>query len=277
MISIKDVSFSYKRSKKLFADLNLQVPTGITGLLGRNGEGKTTILKLIIGSLTTKEGSISVMDKDPRARKVALLDQIFWLPEVATVPPMKVSRFLSLYGSFYPSYDHELANEAIKIFGIDLNWKLNKVSQGQQKKVIITLALAARTPLLLMDEPTNGLDIPSKAAFRQLMAKYTSENQAVIISTHQVRDLESLIDRIVMLDNNKIVCNKTIEFLSKRLSFGRVGEHPGEPLYTEMSPLGLLGVYDAREEGNFSENFSMELFFDGMIATPEKLQAITKE
>ena len=135
-----------------------------------------------------------------------------------------------------------------------------------KKKAVIALALSLRTPLLLMDEPTNGLDIPSKSAFRRLMARYITEEQTVIISTHQVRDLEQIIDRIVMMDKNAIVCNRSVAELSEQFAFRQVV--PGDkPIYKEGSTMGEVGVY----ENTTGEEtpFSMELFFNGMIAERE--------
>ncbi|MDO4671586.1 MAG: ABC transporter ATP-binding protein, partial [Porphyromonadaceae bacterium] len=206
MIKISNLNYSYKRGVPLFKDLNLQLPQGtITGLLGKNGEGKTTMLKLLSGSLLPKSGNISVLFNDPSTRSFAVQQEIFLLPEIVQCPSVKVRRYLDMMASFYPTYDKEVEADAMRVFDLNDEMKLGKISQGQQKKVVITVALASRTPLLLMDEPTNSLDIPSKTAFRQLMAKYLNENQTVIISTHQVRDLESLIDRVVLMNNNEIV------------------------------------------------------------------------
>ncbi|MCE8188969.1 ABC transporter ATP-binding protein [Porphyromonas gingivalis] len=267
MINAKNIRFSYPRQRSLFESLNLDLPKGsITGLLGRNGEGKTTLLKLLCGQLLRKDGNLTVLTEDPRHRSVKFLSKVFLLQEEVTCPNVTIRDYFRMITPFYPSYSPEVAQEIIIAF--DLNWdmKLGKVSQGQKKKAVIALALSLRTPLLLMDEPTNGLDIPSKSAFRRLMARYITEEQTVIISTHQVRDLEQIIDRIVMMDKNAIVCNRSVAELSEQFAFRQVV--PGDkPIYKEGSTMGEVGVYENTTEEETP--FSMELFFNGMIAERE--------
>lgn len=272
MINAKNIRFNYPRQSSLFDSLNLELPEGcITGLLGRNGEGKTTLLKLLSGQLLSKAGELIVLTEDPRHRSVKFLSRVFVLPEEVTCPNVTIRDYFRMITPFYPTYSPEVAQEIIIAF--DLNWdmKLGKVSQGQKKKAVIALALSLRTPLLLMDEPTNGLDIPSKSAFRRLMARYITEEQTVIISTHQVRDLEQIIDRIVMMDRNDIVCNKSVGELSNSFTFRQVA--PGDtPIYKEGSTMGEVGVY----ENTTGEDtpFSMELFFNGMIAERDAFNRI---
>lgn len=270
MINIQNICFRYRRGRDLFEELSLSLPKGsICGLLGKNGEGKTTLLKLIAGSLIAKRGEISVLGMPSSSRKPALLQQVFLLPEIVSTPTISVGKYLDTMGKFYPRYDSRVAEEALRTLDVYKDMLLGRISQGQQKKVAITLALAVRTPLLLMDEPTNSLDIPSKAAFRQLMAKYMDSDQTVLISTHQVRDLESMIDRIVMLEQNRIVCNETIERLSQKFRFALCKEENEAPLYSELTPMGTMGVYPSHESCNTNEYFSIELFFNGMISNPQ--------
>ncbi len=275
MIQIENMAFCYKRSKNLFEHLNLELPKGtIVGLLGRNGEGKSTLLKLITGQLLCGWGKISVDGKNPSEREVAFLSQIFLLPEEVVCPSITIKEYFNIITPFYPNYSTEIAEKLIREF--DLNWKMNlgKVSQGQKKKAVIALALSLRTPVLLLDEPTNGLDIPSKSAFRRLIAQYTTEEQTIIISTHQVRDLEQLIDRLVLLDNNKVVCNETIYNLCKYFSFQPVMEgNPDKLIYQEKSLMGSIGIFE-NETPQETDNFSMELFFNGMVAEQEKMLSL---
>ncbi|GAD07947.1 ATP-binding cassette domain-containing protein [Porphyromonas crevioricanis] len=278
MIDIKNLHFRYSRtSPLLFENMSLQLPSGsICGLLGRNGEGKTTMLKLIAGSLLASDGELEVLGKNPQQREPKFLQQVFLLPEIVNTPAIRVGNYLDMMARFYPDYDNDIADEALRTFDINRDMKLGKVSQGQRKKAVITLAMAVRTPLLLMDEPTNSLDIPSKAAFRQLMARYTQDEQTVLISTHQVRDLESLIDRILMLENNRIVCNETIISLGQKFRFAPCNKEQTPPLYTEPSPMGTMGVFPKGEQATGDEFFSIELFFNGMISNPQGFANIMK-
>ncbi len=275
MITARNIKFSYPRQRFLFDALSLELPHGsITGLLGRNGEGKTTLLKLISSQLLRQGGELVVLNEDPKHRSVKFLQSIFMLPEEVNCPNISIREYFRIISPFYPSYSHEVAEEIIQAFDLRWDMKLGKVSQGQKKKAVIALALSLRTPLLLMDEPTNGLDIPSKSAFRRLMARYISDEQTVIISTHQVRDLEQIIDRLVMLDNNKIVCNETVADLNSLFAF-RTVEKQDAALYKEGSPLGEIGVFANTE--NEDTPFSMELFFNGMIAEREAFSKIINE
>lgn len=274
MIQLKQVSFGYKRRHKLFSDLNLELSRGsIVGLLGRNGEGKSTLMKLITGQLLAQSGEVRSLGISTQKRPAKLLQQVFMLPEEMTTPRLTVREYFDIIAPFYPTYDEQIANELMQAFGVEWSWHLGKISLGQRKKAMIALALSLRTPILLLDEPTNGLDIPSKSVFRQVLAKYSSEEQLIIISTHQVRDLEQLIDHIVMLDANRVVCNHSIAQLSERLHFGVLTpDNSARVLYREGSIMGEYGVWPADEQGQESENFSMELFFNAMIASPEQVK-----
>ncbi|WP_282918206.1 ATP-binding cassette domain-containing protein [Porphyromonas macacae] len=270
MIQAKNIRFGYRRGRKLFEEMSFELPKGtITGLLGRNGEGKTTLLKLLSGQFFVQDGSLSVLGYDPVKREVPFLADLFYLPEEVICPGVTIREYFDIITPFYPNYSPELAEEAIATFDLKWNMNLGKVSQGQKKKAIIALALSLRTSLLLMDEPTNSLDIPSKAAFRRMMAAHTTNEQTVIISTHQVRDLEQLIDRIMMLEHNRIICNEPIMALEKLFVFRQIANRDmrANALYTEPSVLGELGVFE--NDGSEESNFSMELFFDGMIACPD--------
>lgn len=272
MITTKQLSFGYKKGHPVFNGLDLSLPQGsIVGLLGRNGEGKTTLLKNLYGQLFSKQGEIDVLGFTPRERKVSFLQQVYLLPEEIQVPRITIRRYFNLYAPFYPNYDEAIACELIETFS--LNWKMNlgKVSQGQKKKALIAFALSLRVPLLLLDEPTNGLDIPSKGEFRRAVARHLSEEQTVIISTHQVRDLEQLIDRIVILERGTIYCNESIADLSERLYFGPISpDEEALALYTEPSLGGTVGILPLEGEA-LSDTFSMELFFNAVVSRGQEL------
>lgn len=271
-ICFRDVSFSYS-SRSLYEGLNLELPLGTTcGFLGRNGEGKSTLFKLISGILLQQKGYISILDREPKKRSVPFLQQIFMVPEEMNFPSLSIRDYFRTIGSFYPSYSQELSQEILTDFELDPQMNLHKISYGQKKKALIALSLALRVPVLLMDEPTNGLDIPAKSLFRRLMARHTSPEQIVMISTHQVRDLEQIIDRVVMLNHNRIVCNKTVSELSDVFVFDRVTtENESSCIYKEASLVGEVGVFRREDEPDVETDFSMELFFNAMVSTPEKM------
>ncbi|MCL2650791.1 MAG: ATP-binding cassette domain-containing protein [Candidatus Azobacteroides sp.] len=217
MIHFENVDFSYSSKVKLLSDVNLQIKPGhIHGLLGKNGEGKSTMLKLIAGLLFPQKGKIDVMDFVPRKRNPEMLRDIYFLPEELPEHLLSIALFEKIYAPFYPNFSASIFDSCLKEFEIpSKDWKMNKLSYGQKKKIFVAFGLATQTKLLLMDEPTNGLDIPSKGQFRRMVASVLDENRCVIISTHQVRDLDSLIAGIMI---TYIIGNLLGTFLNNMLS-----------------------------------------------------------
>ncbi len=272
MITLKELSFSYSRKKEVLDRINLEVGSGhICGLLGKNGEGKTTLLNLLSGQIFPDQGSCLVLEEIPSERNARFLQQIFLLPEEISMPEVTAIEYIKMYAPFYPTFRDDICKACVESFEINLSDRLSKMSQGQRKKVAITLALAAHTPLLLMDEPTNGLDIPSKATFRKLVASLIDDNQTVIISTHQVRDLESLIDTVLILDQRQILLNKTLNEIGEKLYFGPLLPEE-KALYSEPTPQGTIGV--TARDGKEETAVSLELLFNAAITYPKEIQRI---
>ncbi len=272
MITLKELSFSYSRKKEVLDRINLEVGSGhICGLLGKNGEGKTTLLNLLSGQIFPDQGSCLVLKETPSERNARFLQQIFLLPEEISMPEVTAIEYIKMYAPFYPTFRDDICKACVESFEINLSDRLSRMSQGQRKKVAITLALAAHTPLLLMDEPTNGLDIPSKATFRRLVASLVDDDQTVIISTHQVRDLESLIDTVLILDQRQILLNKTLNEIGEKLYFGPLLPEE-KALYSEPTPQGTIGV-TAREDKEETA-VSLELLFNAAITYPKEIQRI---
>jgi ABC-type multidrug transport system, ATPase component len=221
MINIQNLEFSYSKQTSLLSNLNLQLEAGrIHGLLGKNGEGKSTLLKLISGLVFPKQGEVNVMGFEPKERHPEMLQEIFFLPEELPQLTLSIENYEKVYAPFYPNFSSEQFNAYLKEFDIE-NKKsvLNKLSHGQKKKVFVAFGLATNTKLLLMDEPTNGLDIPSKGQFRRMVASAIDDSRCLIISTHQVRDLDSLIDSITIMDGHEIVFNEPTDNITKKLLF----------------------------------------------------------
>ena len=272
MITLKELSFSYSRKKEVLDRINLEVGSGhICGLLGKNGEGKTTLLNLLSGQIFPDQGSCLVLEEIPSERNARFLQQIFLLPEEISMPEVTAIEYIKMYAPFYPTFRDDICKACVESFEINLSDRLSKMSQGQRKKVAITLALAAHTPLLLMDEPTNGLDIPSKATFRRLVASLIDDNQTVIISTHQVRDLESLIDTVLILDQRQILLNKTLNEIGEKLYFGPLLPEE-KALYSEPTPQGTIGV--TARDGKEETAVSIDLLFNAAITYPKEIQRI---
>ena len=243
MIDIKDLAFSYG-SKQVLRNISMTLEDGhIYGLLGENGVGKTTLLTLLCGLKKTQAGTILTDSQDPYKRNPSLLQEQYYLPdEVAPVYDTARSWAKST-GVFWPNFTMDVFEEIMGVFETDPSQNMFSMSTGQLKKTYISFALACRTKYLFLDEPTNGLDIPSKAQFRSALMKFTREDSTIVISTHQVRDLENVIDPIVILDRQDVLLNATVEKISSLLYFDYGTVLNPESLYSEQLPGGFIQVY----------------------------------
>ncbi len=275
MIKIENLSFSYHQRKPLFDRLNLVLPPGnIYGLLGKNGAGKTTLLKIMAGLLFPKIGRLDVMGFYPKDRHPRFLSEIYLIAEEFNLPSMKMDHFIRLYSPFYPRFNHSLFQEYSKEFKLPEEEKLSAMSYGQKKNFLLSFGLATDCRLLILDEPTNGLDIPSKSQFRKIVANAIHGERSFIISTHQVRDMENLIDPIVILDEGKIIFSQDCERISNRLAFARQTEiaKNNDLVYYES----VLGGYAVVKENTEHEEtrMNLELLFNAVIGNKEKVNEI---
>lgn len=271
MIAINDLQFKYPRKSLLFRGLSMSVEPGhIIGLLGKNGEGKTSLMKLIAGQMFPTKGEMKVLGEEPARRKVSFLGDVYYLAENnPTLKGCSVGNYFAAVAPFYPNFSQSEADSLMQEFELDYKMRMDKMSQGQQKKAAIALALSLGTHLLLLDEPTNGLDIPSKSLFRRLLAKYLCEDRIIMISTHQVRDLEQIIDYLVVMQENQITLTRSISELSDKFTFRPV-QQGDTPLYEEMTPAGRFGVF-AKEKDEPESVFSTELLFNALTSNKEAI------
>jgi len=274
MLSIQDLSFSY-RSKKLFSQLDLFLSSGgICGLLGKNGAGKTSLLKLVSGLLFPDKGTITVGNEAPSNRSPEFLENLFFIPEEFKLPPVTPAKYMWLYAPFYPQFDQIKYADYLEKFELELQVNLKKCSYGQRKKCLIAFGLASNCRLTLLDEPTNGLDIPSKRQFRRLLASVLTEDRLFIIATHQIRDLESLIDPVVILDNGKIMFNHSLEKISKHLRVETMQTIP-EANHVLCSEKTIEGFKAVLTNSGETEGFiDLETLFNTVINNPEKVQSV---
>lgn len=274
MIMVQDLSFSYS-GKKLFSGLDLSLPGGgIYGFLGKNGAGKTTLLKIISGLLSPGKGVVRVAGQSPFQRRPEFLQDLFFIPEEFKMPGVSPERYMRLYAPFYTHFDPALYLSLLEKFELDPGADLSNCSFGQRKKCMISFGLAANCRLTLLDEPTNGLDIPSKSQFRRVLASVLTQDRSFIIATHQVRDLENLIDSVLILDNGKIIFNQTMEEIPQCLSLETLDILPGEGdvLYSEK---GLDGYRVVRENTKGWERaMDLETLFNAVTQNPERIKAV---
>jgi ABC-2 type transport system ATP-binding protein len=274
MIAINNLHFAYK-NKPVFKGLSLQLQPGhIYGLLGKNGTGKSTLLRNINGLLFPNSGSIEVMGQNPSKRLPALLQQIFMVAEEFEMPNVLIGEFVKNTSRFYPHFKQEQLATYLKEFEIPVAQKLQQMSYGQKKKVLISFGLACNTPILLMDEPTNGLDIMSKSQFRKVMASAMDDNKCIIISTHQVKDLESLIDRITIIDEGQILFDQNIADVTTKLHFkiSFDSEEVKEAIYSENSLKGSA-IITKNETGDESK-LDLEMLYKAIVTNRQAVVAV---
>jgi len=265
MIQINELNFNYPKQDLLFNNLDLQLENGsITGLLGKNGAGKSTLLKLMAGLLTPKGGGIQISDYTPHHRLPAFLQDLFLVPEELYFPHgSSIKSYIKLLAPLYPKFDYIKADKIIKEFELDANKSLEKMSYGQKKKFIIAFALATQCKILVLDEPTNGLDIPSKLLFKKVVAGEITKEQIVIISTHQVKDVENLIDKVVIVENGSIILNQDVYILSNNYEIKMTTKPEDEGyLYKEMAPGGYKILTQASAQGN---DLDLEILFNAAV------------
>lgn len=276
MIQMHNIRFQYGK-KPLFANMDLDIDKGnIYGLLGMNGAGKTTLLKLISGQLFPLEGSSSVLGYNPVDRHPDMLGDLFHLPEEFLLPRMTAEEYLTTYAPFYPRFDQAALHRYCMDFDLDLSQKLHELSFGQKKKFLLSFGLASNTALLILDEPTNGLDIPSKSQFRRTVASAMTEDRTFIISTHQVRDMENLIDPIIIVNNGKVVFNHSLTDISDNFSMDlqRSEPEPETTIFSEKVPGGWMAVRQ-RQEGEEESLVDLETLFNAVIANPSPFSTIS--
>ncbi len=275
MIDVENLSFGYKRKKLLYKNLSLKLEAGsIYGLLGKNGAGKSTLLKNFIGLLFPTDGNLTVNGFEPKRRNPAFLETIYFIPEEVYVPPVSIERYKNLFAPFYSSFDEKKFYSYLEHLDVKDNGKLTSLSFGQQKKFIIAFALACNTKVLLLDEPTNGLDIPSKIKFRKLIASTFTDDKIIFISTHQIRDLDNLIDRVIIVDDGHLLLNASIGVIAEKLCFKTVSElsDTSDVLYSEESLKGFSVV--ARNNYNEDSKVNLEHLFNAITYNAAKAKAI---
>jgi ABC-2 type transport system ATP-binding protein len=266
MIEVNNISFKYAGQKNLvFDDFSLKLEeNNIYGLLGKNGTGKSTLLYLISGLLRAKKGSVRFDGIETNRRCPETLREIFIVPEEFDLPAMSLEQYVKINEPFYPRFSREVLEACLKDFELSMDVKLNALSMGQKKKVFMSFALAANTKLLLMDEPTNGLDIPSKSQFRKVVAQYMTEERTLIISTHQVHDVESLLDHILILSQQKLLLDAPVAEITDKYTFEyRTPDQMEDALYAEPSLQGNA-VIAPRKADSPETQINLELLFNAV-------------
>ncbi len=273
MLTINNLHYGYKKNSSLFEGLEFVLDPGkITGLLGKNGAGKSTLLRLLTGAYFPKTGNISFNDMPTKNRDVNLLSSIYFLQEDDVLPSYRISRFLDFYAPFYPSFSRNDFFSMLEKFDVDHTQKISALSFGQKKKLSVAFALATGVRLLILDEPTNGMDIPSKSILRTVISESLREDQSIVISTHQIRDLGQLLDSIVIIENGKILVKNDLYDLAQKFTCGYIPGRsiPQNAYYAEPAPGGHVVLSENNGEPS---DIDIEVFFNAVISNPTILNS----
>ena len=276
MIQVNDITFRYKK-KTVFQDLSLSFKKGkVYGLLGKNGAGKSTLLYLMTGLLQPQKGKIFYNDENVSKRLPSVLNDVFVVPEEFELPNIPLKRYMSINKPFYPKFDEEQLRKNLSFFEMDdnLNINLTSLSLGQKKKVFMSFALATNTSLLIMDEPTNGLDIPGKSQFKKFIASNMDDERTVVISTHQVQDIEKLIEHVIILDNSSILLDASAVDICRNLYFvnGASDIDLEKTLYVTQSFQGYNALMQNEEKEETVLN--LEILFNAVLENTDKIKTI---
>ena len=271
IIQTNNLTKQYGEQKSVSA-MNLHVKKGrIYGLLGRNGAGKSTLLYLMTGLLTPKKGKIMYHDINVRSRLPMTLQDMFLVPEEFELPSISLKKYIDLNAPLYPNYSKEDMYKYLHCFEMDMDVNLGALSMGQKKKVFMSFALATNTSLLLMDEPTNGLDIPGKSQFRKFMASGMTDNKTIVISTHQIRDIDKMLDSVMIMDESRVLLNESTVHICEKLCFKESDDRSliDKALFAVPSLHGnsLLLL----NEHNEDSDINIELLFNAILAQPQKI------
>ena len=273
MLQITNLSFSYSKSgHKLFHDFSLDLqPGNVYGLLGKNGAGKSTLIYLMTGLLTPASGQVTLDGIDVRRRLPKTLSDLFLVPEEFELPHTTLSQFVKVNAPFYPNFSVDDMNRYLDTFEMEHDCKLQSLSMGQKKKVFMSFALATNTRVLIMDEPTNGLDIPSKSQWRKIIASGMTDDKMMLFSTHQVRDIEQVLDHVLIIDQSQVLLNASLGEVASRLSFRpmREGDHP---LLAQTSAMGTLVVTPAL--AGEETQVDLELLFNATLQQPQAIRQL---
>ena len=276
MIKVEDLSFSYGRRKtKVLDGFSMSLNKGsVYGLLGKNGTGKSTLLYLMAGLLRPQTGKVYYKGVDVTFRKPTTLQDMFLVPEEFALPNVSMKQYVKLNAPFYPHFSDELLKACLRDFDMNVDIHLGELSMGQKKKAFMCFALATNTSLLMMDEPSNGLDIPSKSQFRKVIASGMTDDKAVIISTHQVRDIDSLLDHVLIMDGSELLLNESVATICEKLYFAEQGmnEPTDGALYVQPSVQGNSVILP--NESYEESKMNLEVLFNAMLAERVTMQSM---
>lgn len=268
MIKMKNLNVGYSKDSPVLHDVNATLRAGsIYGLLGKNGSGKTTLLKTLSGVLFPKDGSVDVFGRSPAKRSSSTLMDMFYMPDEINMPALSTKAFVSSYTPFYPEFSCENFYSYLKTLDFDINVRLDKLSMGNRKKFLIAYALASGARFILMDEPTNGLDINSKKAFKRLLLSIDNTELIIVISTHLLHDIDELLSDVLILHDRQMLVNSSIDSIGQTFLFTSINLCDN-PIFVD----GLRAI--CLNEGNEDTDVDIELFYNALYEKEEFREVI---
>lgn len=274
MIKIENVSYGYKSKHPIFNNISLEIGNGIYGLLGENGIGKTTLMHLLCGLLFPWKGECSIDGRNTAERKPKILSNYFFLPEEMQIPDKSIRNFAATHSVFYPRFNREEFEQNLEELLIDGDQKLTAISFGQQKIAMLAYALALHTPLTILDEPTNGLDITARQSLKRIISRSIDDDSTLLISIHQAHDIEKLLDHLIILGKGEILLNNSLDEISSRLLFVHTSQLPEDCIYSEQDLSGYFSILRNDEEEENTPD--IELLYKAVMQHPEKIKELFK-
>ena len=229
--------------------LDLEVPAGaVYGLLGQNGAGKSTVLRLLLGLLRPHEGRVEVLGHHPQAEPVAVKERVGYVAEALELYPwMTVEELIGFVARYRPQWDRELAGRLRESFGLAPDRRVGELSRGQRAMAGLLLALAFRPGLLLLDEPTSGLDVAARRLFYEtVLAEYQAEGGTILVASHQVHEIAGLVDHLGILREGRLEVSAPLDEVQRSVRRWRLAFAQGTPDRFEVP--GLLRTESSGRE-----------------------------
>jgi ABC-2 type transport system ATP-binding protein len=208
----------YRGGKQAVAGVDFTVAPGrIVGLIGRNGAGKTTVIKSVLG-LTPYEGSLTVLGLNPTAQRDELMREVSFIADVAVLPKwLKVKNALEYVEGVHPNFNRARAEQFLASTEVKLSHKVSQLSKGMVTQLHLALVLAIKARLLVLDEPTLGLDLLVRRRFYDtLLNDYMDEERTILVTTHQVEEIENLLTDVMFIEQGRIVLDTPVEQIGER-------------------------------------------------------------
>lgn len=251
ILTIKDVSKSFGR-KQVLKNFELKLEKGkFYGLLGKNGEGKTTLIRLLMGVIPPDKGELFYKDKRITSRQSSYKREIGYIAEDCIFYGwMTVKELLAFNSSFYPRWNNAKAEEYLKRFSLYASDQIKKMSRGMKLKLGLITALAAEPELLILDDPTSGMDVPTRHDFlKEIISRLSEAGTTMLFCTHMVHEIEGVIEKLGILDSGNLILDK--DYQTVKESIKRIRLQSSDKEFPETIPLD--GILTDRGNGHHRE------------------------